>query len=58
MQFISSHLMFTASKWIKGKEETQTDTELLLWLATNEKIIPPAEGPLLLICFPRKITGQ
>lgn len=29
--------MFTASKWRKGKEETQTGAELLLWLAMKWK---------------------
>jgi len=50
--------MVTASRWRKGKEETQTDAELLLWLVIKQKNIPPAEGPLLPICFPRKTTGQ
>lgn len=37
--------MFTATKWIKGKEETQTDTELLLRLAINQKNYSSSRRP-------------
>lgn len=36
MLFTFSYLMFTASKWAKGKE-AQTGTDLLLWLTNNQK---------------------